>query len=132
MDISKCLAEVSSLTRPKHFEQDTTWLRIGLAVRTAIDVNLHRIALDPQAVKAMPKWSLRNVLRTWLSCYIVDRAVSSQLGKPPSVRGENAIRLYMNLITRDDIRETIEDVWVAALAVSAADFDSGQTDIDVF
>jgi hypothetical protein len=94
-----------------------TWLRIGLAVRTAIDVNIHRAALDKQGVRDSPKWVTRNILRTWLCCYIVDRSLSSQLGKPASVRGENGIRLYMKLLASEDIRESLDDIWVGAMAV---------------
>jgi hypothetical protein len=107
-----------SLVRPAHFEQDTTWIRVGLAVRTALDINLHRIALLEHSRATMPRWVLRNIIRTWLACYIIDRTMSSQLGKPSSVRGENGIRLYLEMIRRREVGETVEDAWVAALAVS--------------
>jgi hypothetical protein len=97
-----------------------TWLRIGLAVRTAIDINIHRVALLRQSREGMSNWVLRNILRTWLACYIVDRTVSSQLGKPPSVRGENGIRSYLELVSQSETGKTVDDVWVAALAVSTS------------
>ena len=62
-----------NLIRPKHFEQDMSWLRSGLAVRTAIDINLHRVALVKQARAGLPGWLLRSIIRTWLVSYIVDR-----------------------------------------------------------
>jgi hypothetical protein len=110
---------MNSLLRPKQFEQDLTWVRVGLAVRTAIDINLHRVALQRQARDELPSWRLRNILRTWLACYIVDRKLSAQLGKPASVRGENGIRLYMELLGRLKAKgqEGVDDVWVITMAV---------------
>lgn len=106
----------SSLIRPERFEQDQSWLRVGLAVRVGLDINLHRLALLKQAQESLPRWVLRNILRTWLLTYVVDRTFSAQLGKPPSVRGENAIRLYIELLGRT--AESPEDRWVLAHTVS--------------
>lgn len=62
-----------NLHRPKNFELDMTWLRTGLAVRTAIDINLHRVALVKQAREGLPTWVVRAIARTWLGTYIADR-----------------------------------------------------------
>ena len=95
-----------------------SWLRVGVAVRTAIDINLHRVALVKQARDGLPTWLLRSIIRTWLLSYIIDRTLSAQLGKPSSMRGENSIRLYMDLISEGEVEPTAEDVWVGALAVN--------------
>lgn len=95
-----------------------TWQRVGLAVRAGLDINLHRIALVAQAREQLPTWVTRNILRTWLCVYVVDRTLSSQLGKPPSVRGENAIKLYLDLLRTHKEQSSAEDLWVMALAVS--------------
>lgn len=95
-----------------------SWLRVGVAVRTAIDVNLHRVALVKQAREGLPAWLLRSIIRTWLLSYVIDRTLSAQLGKPSSMRGENSIRLYMDLIMEKGVPLTPDDVWVAALTVS--------------
>ncbi len=108
---------LSSLIRPSSFERDMSWLRVGVAVRTAIDINLHRVALVKQARDGLPTWLLRSIIRTWLLSYIIDRTVSAQLGKPGSMRGENSIRLYMDLLKEGEEQPTADDLWVAALAV---------------
>lgn len=116
-------AQSPSLIRPASFERDMSWLRVGVAVRTAIDINLHRVALVKQAREGLPTWLLRSIIRTWLLSYIIDRTVSAQLGKPSSMRGENSIRLYVELITRGAERPTADDLWVAALAVRTSQLD---------
>ena len=95
-----------------------SWLRVGVAVRTAIDVNLHRVALVKQARDGLPTWVLRSIIRTWLLSYIIDRTVSTQLGKPSSMSGDDSVRLYVQLLNEGNSKPTPEDVWVAALAVS--------------
>lgn len=62
-----------ALHRAKHFELDMGWLRTGLAVRTAMDVNLHRVGLLKQAREGLPGWVIRAIARTWLGTYIVDQ-----------------------------------------------------------
>ena len=107
----------ASLIRPKNFEQDLTWLRVGLAMRTSMDINLHRVALLKQARDGLPTWLLRSIIRTWLCGFILDRTLSAQLGKPSSVRGENSVSFYMDLI-RQGMQGGKDDVRVASLAVS--------------
>ena len=106
-----------SLVRPKHFEQDMSWLRVGVAVRAAIDINLHRVALIPQAREGLPSWILRSIIRTWLLSSIIDRTLSAQLGKPGTLRAENATAMYQKLLLEGDETPTVDDVWVACLGV---------------
>jgi hypothetical protein len=94
-----------------------SWLRVGVAVRTAIDINLHRVALLKQARDGLPSWVVRSIIRTWLLSYIIDRTLSAQLGKPSSMRGENSVRMYVALIMDGEDKPTADDIWVAALAV---------------
>lgn len=115
---SKTCPLMNSLIRPKHFEQDMSWLRVGVAVRTAIDINLHRVALLSQAREGLPTWLLRSIIRTWLMSYVIDRTLSAQLGKPSSMRGENSINEYMKLLKESEEKPTAEDLSVAAWAVS--------------
>ena len=120
MPITYCTLSLTppSLIRPRHFEQDMSWLRVGVAIRTAIDINLHRVALVRQARDGLPTWLLRSIIRTWLLSYIIDRTLSAQLGKPGTLRAENATRMYQKLILEGDERPSVDDVWVSALAVS--------------
>jgi hypothetical protein len=66
--------------------------------RTAIDINLHRVALFPDATTALPPWLLRSMIRTWLLTTVTDRTLSAQLGKPSSMRGENSVQRYLSLL----------------------------------
>jgi hypothetical protein len=106
----------TSLIRPKNFEQDLTWVRVGIAMRTSMDINLHRVALLKEARDGLPTWLLRSIIRTWLCGFILDRTLSAQLGKPSTVRGENSVSFYMNLI-RQGMEGGKDDVRVASLAV---------------
>jgi hypothetical protein len=107
----------TSLIRPKNFEQDLTWVRVGIAMRTSMDINLHRVALLKEARDGLPTWLLRSIIRTWLCGFILDRTLSAQLGKPSTVRGENSVSFYMDLI-RQGMQGGKDDVRVASLAVS--------------
>jgi hypothetical protein len=86
-------------------------------MRTSMDINLHRVALLKQARDGLPTWLLRSIIRTWLCGFILDRTLSAQLGKPSSVRGENSVSFYMDLI-RQGMQGGKDDVRVASLAVS--------------
>lgn len=109
---------ICSITGPMTFEQDKSWLRVGVAIRTGIDINLHRVALSKSARAGLPNWLLRMILRTWLLTYIIDRTLSAQLGKPTTLRGEHSFQLYSELISKGEGGKTIDDVWVSSLAVS--------------
>ena len=111
-------ADSASLIRPKHFEQDMSWLRVGVAIRTAMDINLHRVALVKQAREGLPTWMLRSIIRTWLLGYIIDRTLSAQLGKPGSLSAENATARYQKMLLEGEERPSEDDVWISCLAVS--------------
>ncbi|WWC85148.1 uncharacterized protein L201_000005 [Kwoniella dendrophila CBS 6074] len=116
-----------NLHRPRHFEMDLTWLRVGMAMRTAVDINLHRIASSQQARDGLPRWVLRAIARTWLGVYITDRTISAQLGKPATSYDEHSIKSYIQLLRQDSTEKSTstpeighvsspEDLWIAALA----------------
>jgi Fungal specific transcription factor domain len=69
---------------------DVLMLRISL-IRMAIDLNLHRktavISQDTEEGKARDL-EVHNRERTWLLCYCLDRSLSSQMGKPHSIKEE--------------------------------------------
>ncbi len=114
----------ASLVRPKHFEEDMTWLRIGNAVRTAIDINLHRIALLKEARDGLPSWLIRTMVRTWLMSFISDRTLSAQLGKPSSMRGDGSVPSYIKVLMEPTSPDASgedssgDDFSIAAWAVS--------------
>ena len=82
-----------------------------------MDINVHRVALIKQAREGLPTWLVRMIMRTWLFTYIIDRTLSVQLGKPVTLRGENSVQVYCDLLRNEEERN-MDDIWVASLAVS--------------
>jgi hypothetical protein len=92
------------------FEQDRTWLMLGMAIRMATDLNLHRKSmvsgLDTEEGRARDlevghrqtqserytDGKIINRERTWLLCFILDRSISAQMGKPYTLREDYIIR----------------------------------------
>ncbi|KAG8970236.1 hypothetical protein FRC03_010426 [Tulasnella sp. 419] len=79
----------------ERFEFDRTWILLGMAIRTATDLNLHR--KSEYAAENTPEGKTRNLEirnreRTWLLCYALDRSLSSQMGKPHTVKEDYIIR----------------------------------------
>lgn len=113
-----------SLIRPTRFEQDMTWLRAGMANRTAIDIALHRVGLLPAARAGLPPSILRAFIRTWLFCFVVDRTLSVQLGKPTDRQWEGEVLKYIEYLRGttghqgENVPPSEDDVFTAALAVS--------------
>jgi len=79
----------------ERFEQDRTWLLLGLAIRTATDLNLQRKSIitsgDSEETRAREK-EIVNRERCWLLCFVLDRSFSAQLGKPWTIREDYIIR----------------------------------------
>ncbi|OCH94437.1 hypothetical protein OBBRIDRAFT_722948 [Obba rivulosa] len=70
---------------PSHrWEDDRSWLYLGLAIRMAIDLNLHH-PNTPQRQDARHAREMLNRTRTWLNCFNVDRSTGSQYGRPPII-----------------------------------------------
>ncbi|TIB81615.1 hypothetical protein E3Q22_00829 [Wallemia mellicola] len=72
----------------RRFEEDKTWLLLGLALRVATDLNLHRkssLSSMPGINDVQREQELRCRERIWILCYITDRSLSSQMGKPSSI-----------------------------------------------
>lgn len=80
------------------YEQDKTWLLLGMAIRMGTDLNLHRKSAGlPQDTQQHAEWrarerELRNRERTWTLCYVLDRSCSAQMGKPHSIVEDYIIR----------------------------------------
>lgn len=79
----------------ERYEQDKTWMLLGMAIRMATDLNLHRktavVAADTQEGRARDV-EVHNRERTWILCFILDRSFSSQMGKPCSIKEDFIIR----------------------------------------
>ncbi|KAH8117092.1 fungal-specific transcription factor domain-containing protein [Phellopilus nigrolimitatus] len=79
----------------ERFEQDKTWFLLGMGIRMATDLNLHRktatLGQDTPEGCARDK-EVHNRERTWLICYILDRSMSAQMGKPHSIKEDFIIQ----------------------------------------
>ncbi|KAH7889471.1 fungal-specific transcription factor domain-containing protein [Phlebopus sp. FC_14] len=79
----------------ERYEYDKTWLLLGMAIRMATDLNLHRkTAVTSQGTpesKARDK-EVHNRERTWYLCFALDRSTSAQMGKPHSIKEDFIIR----------------------------------------
>ncbi|KAL5511348.1 hypothetical protein ACEPAH_4564 [Sanghuangporus vaninii] len=93
----------------ERYEQDKTWLLLGMGIRMATDLNLHRkttiLGQDTPEGRARDK-EVHNRERTWLICYILDRSMSAQMGKPHSIK-------------EDFIIQNTELFWTKSIAVKA-------------
>ncbi|WVQ84810.1 hypothetical protein IAT38_006967 [Cryptococcus sp. DSM 104549] len=89
------LLSLWTLGPEKTFEQDRTWLMLGMAIRMATDLNLHRKSLmsnlDTDEGRARDL-EIINRERCWLHCFVLDRSLSAQMGKPYTLREDYIIR----------------------------------------
>ncbi|KAF8969593.1 hypothetical protein BDZ97DRAFT_1902397 [Flammula alnicola] len=67
----------------ERYEQDKTWLLLGMAIR--------RSSQDTQEGKARDI-EVHNRERTWIMCFCLDRSFSAQMGKPSSIKEDYIIR----------------------------------------
>ncbi|GLB40175.1 putative fungal specific transcription factor [Lyophyllum shimeji] len=68
----------------KRWEDQRSWMYLGLAIRIATDLNLHL----PNTAKPKNELHAREMLnrtRCWLNCFNLDRSTGSQYGKPPII-----------------------------------------------
>ncbi|KAI5481117.1 hypothetical protein MNV49_005552 [Pseudohyphozyma bogoriensis] len=81
----------------ERFEEERTFQFSGIAIRMATDLNLHRktVAVLPDDVteetRVLYEKEIQNRERTWVYCFICDRSVSNQMGKPYSIPKEDYI-----------------------------------------
>ncbi|KAH9048576.1 fungal-specific transcription factor domain-containing protein [Lactarius hengduanensis] len=79
----------------ERYEQDRTWMLLGMAIRMATDLNLHRKSstVSPDTPEGKSRdLEVHNRERTWLVCYSLDRSTSAQMGKPHSIKEDCIIR----------------------------------------
>ncbi|KII89885.1 hypothetical protein PLICRDRAFT_108635 [Plicaturopsis crispa FD-325 SS-3] len=68
----------------RRWEEDRSWIYLGLAIRIAIDLNLHH----PNTATPLNEHHAREMLnrsRLWLNCFNLDRSTGSQYGKTPII-----------------------------------------------
>ncbi|KAI0034048.1 fungal-specific transcription factor domain-containing protein [Vararia minispora EC-137] len=79
----------------ERYEQDRTWLLLGMAIRMATDLNLHRktSTFSPETAEGKARErEVHNRERTWLVCFCLDRSLSAQMGKPFTIKEDAIIR----------------------------------------
>ncbi|KAH8106949.1 fungal-specific transcription factor domain-containing protein [Cristinia sonorae] len=79
----------------ERYEQDRTWFLLGMAIRMATDLNLHRRITPTSADTAEGKARDREVHnreRTWILCFCLDRSFSAQMGKPYTIKEDFIVR----------------------------------------
>ncbi|CAL1705481.1 unnamed protein product [Somion occarium] len=79
----------------ERYEQDRTWMLLGMAIRMATDLNLHRrtAVTSPDTAEGRARdREVHNRERTWIFCFILDRSFSAQMGKPYTIKEDYVIR----------------------------------------
>ncbi|KAJ6501982.1 fungal-specific transcription factor domain-containing protein [Mycena sanguinolenta] len=79
----------------ERYEQDRTWLMLGMGIRIATDLNLHRKSALPSEDSDDGRardYEVHNRERTWMLCFCLDRSFSAQMGKPYSIKEDFVIR----------------------------------------
>ncbi|KAJ7355918.1 fungal-specific transcription factor domain-containing protein [Mycena albidolilacea] len=83
----------------ERYEQDRTWLLLGMGIRIATDLNLHRksaLAGEDSEDGRARDYEVHNRERTWMMCFCLDRSFSAQMGKPYSIKEDFVIRNAQN------------------------------------
>lgn len=75
----------------RKWEEDRYWFFTGLAFRLAIELNLNRLP-RVKPTNERDERELLNRTRTWIICYIMDRCICVNLGKPFMVPEDDLIR----------------------------------------
>lgn len=68
----------------KRWDEERSWIYLGVAIRIAQDINLNR----PVTAKPLNEQNARILLsrqRIWMNCFNLDRSTGSQYGKPPII-----------------------------------------------
>lgn len=74
----------------KRYEDDRSWVFLGMAIRMALDLNLNvRSTVKPK--DCIHARELLNRTRVWLNCYNVDRSMGTQHGRAPTIPDDDWI-----------------------------------------
>ncbi|KAI0073211.1 hypothetical protein K474DRAFT_1603752 [Panus rudis PR-1116 ss-1] len=75
----------------RKWEEDRYWFFTGIAFRLGIELNLSRVP-PVKPANERDERELLNRTRTWIICYIMDRCICVNLGKPFMVPEDDTIR----------------------------------------
>ncbi|KAF9261404.1 hypothetical protein L218DRAFT_905442 [Marasmius fiardii PR-910] len=79
----------------ERYEQDKTWMLLGMAIRMATDLNLHRktaVRSTNTEEGRVRDMEVHNRERTWMMCFCLDRSCSALMGKPYTIKEDHIIR----------------------------------------
>lgn len=86
---------LSLYPRPaRRWEDDRTWLYLGLAIRVATDLNLHH---PPTATPKNEQHAreMLNRTRAWMNCFNLDRSIGSQVSfQMGGLRGADCVLVW--------------------------------------
>ncbi|QRV95926.1 Fungal specific transcription factor domain [Ceratobasidium sp. AG-Ba] len=91
----------------RRWEEDRTWLYLGLAIRMATDLNLH-LPWQGKATGEAHEREILNRTRTWLICFNLDRSGATQFGRPPTIREDYIIRKSQDWYKRSEYNLTMD------------------------
>ncbi|THH32188.1 hypothetical protein EUX98_g1983 [Antrodiella citrinella] len=75
----------------RRLEEDRSWFFTGLAFRLAMDLSLNRLPDDKPTAERSQR-EILNRTRTWLSCFILDRCICVNVGKPFMMPDDDIVR----------------------------------------
>lgn len=102
------------------YETDNAYLYAGIALRIGIEIGLHRktVLRYPDNmdlnIKEMYIQELLARERTWMCCFVLDRSMSAQTGKPPQVPETFGVRDVDHWYHQPGC--TLSDVFISATA----------------
>lgn len=79
----------------RRWEEDRSWVYLGVAIRLAQDLNLNR----PTTTTPLNEHHARVLLnrtRVWINCFNLDRSTGSQYGKPPIIPNSDYIANHLH------------------------------------
>ncbi|KAL6303631.1 hypothetical protein BKA93DRAFT_853541 [Sparassis latifolia] len=83
----------------RRWEEDRSWLYIGLAIRIATDLNLQQVS-TVQPKSDSHEREIINQTRLWMICFNLDRSMATQFGKPATIKENYTIRTSENWYRR--------------------------------
>ncbi|KAJ7124189.1 hypothetical protein C8R44DRAFT_980593 [Mycena epipterygia] len=85
---------MSMYTAPtRKWEEDPSWLYAGLAIRLAMDLNLHQvISIQARNGSEEQERERLNCTRVWITCFNLDRGTATQFGKPLTIKEDYILR----------------------------------------
>ncbi|KAF8187951.1 hypothetical protein K438DRAFT_1834414 [Mycena galopus ATCC 62051] len=70
----------------RKWEEDRSWLYTGLAIRLAMDLNLHQVPSNKFKGNEKQERELLNHMRVWMICFNLDHSIAAQFGKPTMIK----------------------------------------------